>query len=302
MKNILLITVLMCFAITSCKPELTQSIKFEIECSHLRGEVEIAGQKFAINDSIELKIIESRLKAYGIAHEIVPRDVEYQYELRLPKEADLEAIKRILTTKGELGFWEMYESEKMSNLFSIDSLTAYTAYFAHSIITVPVKDTVAMSAILRRRIEQKNLPYDLRVKWVLKPNYNDSTIISLYLLRGKGVSKGAAMSGDCIVKIKAEPSNWNDTWLVDMQMNKEGAQRWAKLTGDNLGKCLGMVIDDKVYSAPMVHSKIEGGRSSITGDFSEQEAKEMAAILGGGTLLGDIRIKILEEKKSSPEK
>lgn len=302
MRNVLFIAILISFAITSCKPELTQSIKFEIESPNLQGEVEIAGHKFILDDSLELNTIASRLKTYGVVHEIIPTDVEFQYELKLPKDADLEAIRRILTTKGEFGFWEMYQLEELSGAFSMDSLALYVRDCPpqRSEIVVSINDTAAVSAILDRIAEQKIYPANLKLMWALKPNSQDSTSLSLYFLRGSGMKRGAAMDGHYIIETEVYLSRWAPVWEVGMRMDKVGALNWSQLTGDNIGRCLAIVIDDKVYSAPMVNAMIEGGRCRVSGDFSEQEAKEMAAILGGGAL--PCNIKILEEKKSSPEK
>lgn len=303
MRNTLLIAVLISFVVVSCKPDpvLTQSLKFEFEGDPLRGEIEIAGHHFVIDDSLELSIVKSRLDAYGIAYEIVPADSEYQYELKLPETADLDAIKRLLTTKGEFGFWEMYQVEELLGVFPMDSLIMYSNYLPNrSEIIVSIKDTATVSAILHRKVEQKNLPNNLKLMWALKPHYNNSTSISLYFLRGSGMNSGAAMDGHYIVDAEARLSKWAPVWEVGMRMDKAGALNWSQLTERNIGRCLAIVIDDQVYSAPMVNAKIEGGRSSITGNFTQDEAKEMAAVLQSSPMPS--KIKFLDKKKSSTEK
>ena len=67
-----------------------------------------------------------------------------------------------------------------------------------------------------------------------------------------------------------------------MTMNGEGTQEWARLTGENIGKCIAIVLDGYVYSAPRVNTKIDKGSSQITGDFTIQEAKDLANVLNSG--------------------
>ena len=71
---------------------------------------------------------------------------------------------------------------------------------------------------------------------------------------------------------------------MSMTMNSDAAAKWAKVTRDNVGKQVAIVLDDQVYSFPTVNTPIEGGRSLITGDFTVEEAKEIAKKLKAGSL------------------
>ena len=77
---------------------------------------------------------------------------------------------------------------------------------------------------------------------------------------------------------------------VSMTMNGEGTQEWARLTGENIGKCIAIVLDGYVYSAPRVNTKIDKGSSQITGDFTIQEAKDLANVLNSGKVPAPAKI------------
>lgn len=288
MRKILFIALLGLFTIVGCKPDLSQRIIFEIE--------EADHQEAVLN------IINARLEAFGVDYEIVPTDIGLRYELKVPKSTDVETVERLLTKKGELGFWKVYSLGEILTYFPIDSIEPYIkrAVSHDGLISVSIKDTAKVSSIINQIVEQQSIPQDMKLRWLIKPDHDDSTAISLCFLRGSGVKKGAAMDGRTIVKVKAEKSRRDSHWMIDIAMNSEGAVQWASLTKSNIGRVLAITIDNKVYSAPMVNARIEGGRSSITGNFSEEEAKEMAAVLHPEAL--PCAVKILDEKKSSSEK
>ena len=77
---------------------------------------------------------------------------------------------------------------------------------------------------------------------------------------------------------------------VSMSMNSVGVQEWGRLTGDNIGRCIAIVLDGYVYSAPVVRQKIEGGNSEISGGFTIQEAKDLANVLKSGKVPAPARI------------
>ena len=93
----------------------------------------------------------------------------------------------------------------------------------------------------------------------------------------------ALLDGGCITDARQDFSTVGGN-EISMTMNNEGARDWKRITGDNVGKCIAIVLDDLVYSAPVVNGEIAGGRSSITGDFTLEEAKDLANILKSGKL------------------
>ena len=77
---------------------------------------------------------------------------------------------------------------------------------------------------------------------------------------------------------------------VSMTMNSEGASKWSRITGDHVGEAIAIVLDDQVYSAPNVNGKIDGGRSSITGEFTVEEAKDLANVLKAGKMNAKLNV------------
>jgi SecD/SecF fusion protein len=148
------------------------------------------------------------------------------------------------------------------------------------------KDRAAISAMLAQAAEKR--VFDTRtVKflWSNKPDehFKGGDIYTLYAIKITTRDGSALLDGSCISDARQDFSQ-NGKSEVSMTMNSTGAREWKRITGENVGKCVAIVLDDLVYSAPVVNGEIAGGRSSITGDFSLDEAKDLANILKSGKL------------------
>ena len=119
--------------------------------------------------------------------------------------------------------------------------------------------------------------------WGAKPIKEGSDIYQLYAIRIATRDGSAILDGSVITDARQDFSNTGGN-EISMTMNNEGAREWKRITGENVGKCVAIVLDDLVYSAPVVNGEIAGGRSSITGDFTLEEAKDLANILKSGKL------------------
>ena len=109
----------------------------------------------------------------------------------------------------------------------------------------------------------------------------------------------APLDGSVITNAKIN-KGYNGSPEVSMSMNSEGARIWSRITRDNVGKQIAIVIDNNVYSFPVVNQEIQGGNSSISSDFTNEEAKDMASILNAGSCplkLNVIAVDIIEPKK-----
>ncbi|MFV0418467.1 MAG: protein translocase subunit SecDF [Dysgonomonas sp.] len=149
-------------------------------------------------------------------------------------------------------------------------------------------DTAAVNVILRKY--QDAYRSDLKFAWGFKAEDVKETEIVLYALRGDGIKKGPALDGEVVISAKADQSHNTSAWEVDMQMNSVGTQRWAAITGAELNKSIAIVLDGFVYSAPNVTSKIEGGRSQITGNFTVEDAKDLENVLKSGKMKAGVHI------------
>ena len=154
--------------------------------------------------------------------------------------------------------------------------------------TVSKLDTAAVNFLLDRYKDV--FPADARFKWGFKAVDQRDTYFELYALKGDGSSRGPALTGDAVVNARADQGQQGSAWEVSMTMNSSGASRWATITGAEIGKSIAILLDGYVYSAPRVNDRIEGGRSSITGNFSPQEAQDLENVLKSGKMQAGVRI------------
>lgn len=285
----------------SCKPKLTQEITINIIPQKELGS-NYSQADFDKDAENTLHAIISRLNRIGAYYgneQITQLDnTKHIYSIGFPEKAETEAIGRIITNPGNLEFWETEEFHTYSDFFEIlhDSLTLKNIYwktgFDNCYLTFNAKDTANINKTLSSL--ETVQPKELTLKWSINPEFDTKDFYSLYILK-KDHTNNPAMNGDCIVEVQARPSNTNDVWEVWLEMDSNGAYRWAKLTEKNIGNTLAMVLNNKVYSAPRVNMRIEGGRSTISGNFTQLEAEEMAAILSGGQL--PLKVRISKENK-----
>ncbi len=132
-------------------------------------------------------------------------------------------------------------------------------------------------------------PRDLKMAWTVKPNRNQPDVLQLVALKVTSRDGTPPLDGDAIVDARQD-YNMNGQVEISMSMNSDGARTWKRLTGDNIGKSIAIVLDDYVYSFPTVNDEIPSGRSSITGNFTVEEAKDLANILKAGKLPAPARI------------
>lgn len=111
------------------------------------------------------------------------------------------------------------------------------------------------------------------------------TYFELFAIKQTDSKGKAALSGDIITDARKDyDQRQGGVPLISMSMNSDAAQKWKTITGANRGKCVAVVMDNMVYSAPRVNSEISGGQSQITGNFTDAEADALAAILSAGKL------------------
>ncbi len=147
------------------------------------------------------------------------------------------------------------------------------------------KDRDAISQMLAIAAEKKVYdPRTVKFLWSAKADdhYGPDTYV-LYAIKVTTRDGSALLDGSCISDARQDFSTVGGN-EISMTMNSEGANDWKKITGQNIGNCIAIVLDNLVYSAPRVNGEIAGGRSSITGDFTLEEAKDLANILKSGKL------------------
>ena len=155
--------------------------------------------------------------------------------------------------------------------------------------TVHFTDTARVNAMLNSTIAQQVLPRDLRLKWTVKAIDEAGAIYQLVALKAQRDGR-ASLEGDVITDARADFGQLSAYANVSMSMNAEGAKAWQRITKDNIGKSIAIVLDGYVYSFPTVQNEIAGGNSQITGNFTVEEAKDLANTLKSGKMPAPARI------------
>lgn len=155
--------------------------------------------------------------------------------------------------------------------------------FAHK------RDTAEVNKMLASKLAQDILPANLELRWTVKAIDEKDNYYQLVALKsGKGGR--AAMSGDVVVNARDDFDKYRGGSVVHMEMNSQGAKDWEKLTGSNVGNAIAIVLDDQVYSFPNVNGAIAGGNSEISGNFTPEEAKDLANVLKSGKMAAGVNI------------
>ncbi len=148
-----------------------------------------------------------------------------------------------------------------------------------------VRDTAAINKIIYSAMAKQVLPTDLKLLWGAKPaDVSAKNIYELHALKITQSNGQAPLQGDVVVDASDEFNHLTGQPEVNMKMNSEGARRWAELTKANIGKAIAIVLDGVVYSAPRVNSEIDGGSSSISGNFTIEDTKDLANTLKSGRM------------------
>ncbi len=195
---------------------------------------------------------------------------------------------------------QLAEYKKSNPLFAVLNPSinqAGQAYRGPVIGTVHYTDTAKVNAMLHSQIAKAVLPRDARFYWTVKAIDEANAYYQLVALKAQRDGR-ASLEGDVITDARADFSQVSAYANVSMSMNAEGAKTWQRLTKDNIGKSVAIVLDGFVYSFPTVQSEIAGGNSQITGNFTVEEAKDLANTLKSGKMPAPARI--IEESVVGP--
>lgn len=151
-------------------------------------------------------------------------------------------------------------------------------------------DMAAVEAYLSDPKVREFFPADIEFKWGVKGDDRIDGRYYLYAIRVATSDGRAPLDGSVITEAREQYAERGASAVVSMTMNAEGAQEWSRLTGENIGKCIAIVLDGYVYSAPNVRTKIDKGSSEISGDFTIQEAQDLANVLSSGKVPAPAKI------------
>jgi SecD/SecF fusion protein len=281
----------------------------------------------AANDRLMIQLM-ARFEPFDeFDPEITMNPVTKRLSVTVNKIGDLKIVRNLIQAKTDLGFYSTFgireigptfrnacQSLIMADTLEVSPDLAQLIHLDQQIVQnkssaggqddamigiVAVQDTHQARLLLEKIKDGSGLPTDLKWAWSAKPLAGmDNSAFGLYALRT--VKGKPEITGEVVTKAFVS-NNLNEQAAVQITMNREGADNWLKMTTANQGRQIAMVIDGAVYSAPYVQEPISGGSTQITGNFTKQEIKELAAALNAGNLPGRAVI-IGEEEKSESSK
>ena len=155
-----------------------------------------------------------------------------------------------------------------------------------------VRDTAEIDKIIYSDLAKQIIPSDCKLLWSAKPEdgLTAKNIYGLYAIKVTSTSGRAPLEGDVVTDASDQFNHLTGAPEVSLSMNTDGARRWAALTKANVGKAIAIVLDGVVYSAPRVNGEIDGGQSSISGNFTIEDTKDLANTLKSGRMPAPARI------------
>ena len=266
--------------------------------------------------SSSTNVLRTRIDQFGVvAPNIQELEKDGQILLELPGVKEHDRVRELLKSSANLEFYETTQFNEIApmlqaldNALRTDTTGNGKGLFDYFLqvgnpyrpisvgsATETARDTI--NAILASNVAKSILPSNLKLAWEFKPEIvqvDDSVRgkrnLSIYQLVALKTSNGKpALSGDVITSATSDYEAMNGNY-VSMNMKPEAARQWARITAANLNKPVAIVLDNQVYSSPNVNSVIEGGRSQITGNFTTDEAKDLANVLKSGKMAAKVDI------------
>ena len=281
----------------------------------------------ALNNQVEsqvdaaFNIFRTRIDQFGVVAPNIQKlqDKTGQILLELPGVKEPERVTDLLKSSANLEFFEVYNYNEI-----LPDLAAFAeAYAAQDTVNhtnviellggrqregSPVIGLVApanqalVDSILNSPLAKTKLPSDFTAVWEVKPveipvldaqgnpikknekEYRTTPYWQLIALKGE-----AALEGDVVTSATSEYDNMRGN-TVNMRMDDKGSREWATLTRNNIGRPIAIVLDNRVYSYPNVNNEITGGSSEITGNFTPEEANDLANVLKSGKMSAQVKV------------
>lgn len=228
-------------------------------------------------------IISKRLKSFSSdKFDVAVISGKNQIKVTLPDNMDLKMVESLLIQKGSLSFYETYNRKQLSELFP-DSQQLFSMLNPgpadHSDIIMGYKPIAELDKV-NAYVNSAGLNQKIKFAW---GKSSEGSEASLYALKSANV-QGAFPSGSDIESVKYGQEQGSKDYSIGITFKKAGAGLWYEATKRNMNHSIAIVLDNKVIYAPKVKSEISGGICSITGDFTEAEARSFAALVNNGEL------------------
>ena len=180
------------------------------------------------------------------------------------------------------------EALTLAQLIGFEALVG-TAGSSPVVGYVSTADTAKVNAIINSPVAKTILPGDLKLAWTVKPEKAQTGHDVFQLVALRTVNGQPVLTGDVVTRASSEFDNLQGN-VVSMTMNNTGARDWSRITSQNIGKAIAIVLDDQVYSFPNVNGQIDGGRSQISGRFTPEEANDLANVLESGKMVARVNV------------
>jgi len=265
----------------------------------------IVKRKIDASVGTAFEVIRTRIDKLGAIQPNVQRvPGTARISVEMPGMKDIDKVKKMLQTSAKLQFWEVQQVPEIAPYFQ--TLTTMVAAKGDSmgvaknvnfmnllqldklrtngVANVKLSDTAVVNKILNSKVAQSLRPANIKYTqfmWGYKPEATDTESLVLYAIRGN-INQKAPVDG--AVETASIGYDELSRVVVDMQMDSKGAKEWKTLTEKNVGKPVAVTLDNRVYTAPNVVNAIPNGRTQISGNFSQEEAKELVDVLGAGKL------------------
>lgn len=284
------------------------------------GNTNLSEIKFNTTDDQVKSIVKKRIDlSVGTAFEVIRTRIDKlgaiqpnvqrvpgtaRISVEMPGMKDIDKVKKMLQTSAKLQFWEIQQIPEVAPYFQTITTTiaakgdsmgvAKNVNFmnllqldklkTNGVASVKLSDTATVNKILNSKLAQSLRPANIKYTqfmWGYKPEATDANSLVLYAIRGN-INQKAPVDG----AVETANISYDELGrvVVDMQMDSKGAKDWKTLTEKNVGKPVAVTLDNRVYTAPNVVGAIPNGRTQISGNFSQEEAKELVDVLGAGKL------------------
>ena len=290
----------------------TQNLSSEIKFNTPDEEVKkIITKKIEASIGAAYEVIRTRIDKMGVTQpnvQQVPGTGRILVEM--PGIKDIDRVKQMLQTSAKLQFWEVvtiqevfpYLEEMSKNVivkgdsmgvkkgFNLTKALNLDKLRSNAVATVKLSDTASVNKILNSEIAKEARPSNLRYvdfMWAYKPQEDAPDYLELYAIKSNA-SKKAPIDG-AVESARVDYDQMRRI-VVDMQMDANGTKEWKSLTEKNVGRPIAVTLDNRVYTAPNVNEPIPNGSSQISGNFTEDEAKDLVNVLSAGKLPASAKI------------
>jgi len=265
-----------------------------------------------------IQIVRNRIDRFGVTEPSIVRQGANRIVVELPGVDDEERVRNLLKGTARLEFRLTADADELlSSLQRIVEFYNVNEIAEGDSIATPQnrllevfipqgrsvifgsaadRDTARVMALLERQEVRRLMPRDVELMWTARPDFEDENRVRYFSLIG--VRTNVELTGEVITEASPTFDPITNEPQVSMTMNREGASRWARITGANIGKPVAIVLDGFVYTYPNVITRINDGRSSITGLGGLLEAEDLVNILLSGALPAPLDI--VEERTVGP--